>query len=511
MTDGVEPTRPLLGWAAGSAVWLFVAQLPYPHLPPLLEAWLPVALILGAIAPFLAAIAAGGGFRVILLFSVLWWLLGSHWLIHCDPQWGVGAWFAMTVVGGLLTVLLGLLLAGLRRRLGPAGMLALAPAAWAGWEMFRGWPPGGTPWFALGHAFWKLPCFLQLCEWTSYFGLSYAVATCSAGLAGCWLKLPQANRQLRLGCLLLLGCWLYSVLRLPHLAPDAGPAAQAAIVQANIPVVEKQSGAALEMFERHLELSQTAPPGDLVLWPETAIQGYPLEVSYFRRQLGRVAQERQATLIVGGIERLHLPQTLGNRANSAFVFGPDDKVWDTYHKVHLVLFGEYLPWRERWPWKLLGRALPQFTAGPRLRAVRTPLGKLAVPICYEGAYPNEVRAMVNDGAEAICILTNDDQFGEIGARQHYQQSVFRAVETRRWVLRCANSGISCVVDPSGRVVKSSGWDEATVETGDFHLRRDRTPYGVLGNTFAGLCLVVVLLALAIPRRPSAAPAPRANP
>jgi len=117
-------------------------------------------------------------------------------------------------------------------------------------------------------------------------------------------------------------------------------------------------------------------------------------------------------------------------ANAAMVFDPQVRLRDVYRKVHLVILGEYLPGRE-WPIiRTIARFTPQFWAGQRLRAVDTPVGRLGLPICYEIAFPQDTRAFVRDGAQALVALTNDDQLTETGARQFYLQSVFRCVENR---------------------------------------------------------------------------------
>ncbi|MBI2301878.1 MAG: apolipoprotein N-acyltransferase [Armatimonadetes bacterium] len=269
-------------------------------------------------------------------------------------------------------------------------------------------------------------------------------------------------------------------------------------MQADISLAQKKSGPADELLERHMALTRAAPAADLYVWPETAV---PARLTWEPTLLGKLAagaRERGATLVVGSVEPLPGPYRLGAQGNAAFIFGPDGRLLEKSWKVHLVLFGEYLPGRELPLLRKLAPLTPQFTAGRRLRAVDTPVGRVGIPICFEGIFGADTRAMVRDGAEAFLLLTNDDQLCEIGARQHYQQSVFRAVETRRWVARCANGGISAFIEPTGVVTGATDWHQATVHVGGIRMRDDTTFYVRHGNWFPVLCLLATFAFLLAP-------------
>lgn len=487
-------------WAAAAAGLLFIAQLPYPGLPAPAEALLPVLLVPLGPALFLAALADGRGLGAVLVFGFLWWFLAGHFLLHVGPMLGLASWAATTVIGTAWTALLGLALLRLRDRHGPDALLRYAPAIWTAWEMVRCWSAAGIPWLALGHAFWKLPVMIQIAELTSYYGLTYVLATFAAALARVLRRDPAGRRQFAVAVALALGCALYGVGRLARLDTTQGAPARVALVQANTPTAEKDDPAAvIPTFTRLLRLTTQAQGADLVVWSETAVPADIMNLPGASEALAAVARKLGATLLVGAIERLPEDGRLGRRANAAFLIGPDGRLWDTYRKVHLVLFGEYLPGRDLPLLRPLARTLPQFSRGERFRPVHTPLGPLAVAICYEGIFPQDVRRLVRSGAVAIVVITNDDQFGPIGAREHYQQVVFRCVETRRWLVRCANSGISCVIDPAGRVVAASEWDRAEVLSGELRRRTGDTFYLRWGDLFGWLCLVAGLTALLRPR------------
>ncbi|NUP99106.1 MAG: apolipoprotein N-acyltransferase, partial [Armatimonadetes bacterium] len=293
----------------------------------------------------------------------------------------------------------------------------------------------------------------------------------------------------------------YGWWRLPRVEPGGEPLA-VALVQANIPLEQKSAGDVHSLFYEHLGLTYEVQRGTrLVVWPETAVPTRLMHVPEFRERLQAAARALRATLVVGGVATIPAADPLATQvANAAFVLDDQGRLVDDYHKVHLVILGEYLPLRN-WPLvSAIARLTPQFWAGSRYRAVATPLGRVGIPICYESAFPGDVRAMVKDGAGALVVITNDDQLSETGARQLFQQTVFRSVETRRWMARCANSGISCFVAPSGRVVSASEWDRRTLHTGMLRLHNGVTFYVRCGDWLPWLCLLVTAAALLQRRR-----------
>ena len=497
-------------WLVASAVLFWLAFHPYAFLPGPLEGLVPAVLILLAPAPLLAAFARGGGIWRGMAFGALWWAMCASWLLKLDPILGLGAWAGMIVFAMCLCAPLGWGLGWLRQRLGPSGMLWLAPAFWCGWEMVRTWTPIGNPFFSLGHAFWKLTPLIQIADLGSYFLVSFVICTVAAGLARLLLGDGRAaRRQLLWGAGLLLFSAGYGWVR--QFAGDEVSPLHVALVQANIPTHDKDQRDSYDLLLLHEQLTRQAPEADLIVWPETAINDRILPLPHLRRPIEALAREQHATLITGGIDTApRNDPTARAITNGAMVFGPDGTLLDVYRKVHLVILGEYLPLRE-WPIvKVIARYTPQFWAGDRFRAVDTPVGRLGLPICYEIAFPQDTRAFVRDGAEALVALTNDDQLTETGARQFYQQCVFRSIENRRWLARCANSGISAFVDPYGYVTAASAWNTAMVKAGTIDLPQQPPPptfYTRFGPVIpTGLLVLAMGVAWLRPRRSTTAAA-----
>lgn len=483
-----------------SGLLLGLAFCPLSALPKPLEAGLPPLVGMLAPVPFLVAVARGGGAGTAAWLGALWSVAASAWLVDCYPGLGLVAFAMVMPVAAALTAPLGWALGRLREQHGPGAMLTWAPIVWCGWEWFRAIQPLGSTWCCLAHTLWALPILIQVCELAGFGLLTIALATVSAGLARAVLRLPGAERQVAAGALMLAGCLLYGAVRLRTVDVNAGRAVNVALIQCQTPKEQKRPELAEELFWEHVRLSSTALPGtDLIVWPETAVPGRIMTWSWSRQALEALARKKRVTLIAGGTEPIP-PGSLTSRelTSCAFVIGPDGRRWDTGRKVHLVIFAEYTPFRKHVPERIL-RLTEQFTAGARLRAVNSPLGRLAIPICYESVFPSDVNAMVRDGARALIVVTNDDQLSQWGARQHFQQAVFRCVEQRRWMARCANSGISAFIDPLGRVISQTEWAEKVVHQGLIRLREEATPAQFVGRGLGVLCALTVA-ALIVTRR-----------
>jgi apolipoprotein N-acyltransferase len=233
----------------------------------------------------------------------------------------------------------------------------------------------------------------------------------------------------------------------------------------------------------------------LVVWPESATPFLFEHDAIGRTAVIDVVRRRGIHLLFGSdqIESGSPPRYF----NSAFLLNPAGATAGVYRKMHLVPFGEYVPLK-----RLLFFAAPLVEAvsdfSPGERAVVMPLGNhtLSTAICYEIVYPDLVADFVQHGSQLLTTITNDAWYGESSAPyQHFEQAALRAVEQGRYLIRAANTGISGIVDPYGRVVVASPIFERTVVTGDVRFLTGRTIYGRTGDAFAFACTLLTLLAL----------------
>jgi apolipoprotein N-acyltransferase len=186
---------------------------------------------------------------------------------------------------------------------------------------------------------------------------------------------------------------------------------------------------------------------------------------------------------------------------SAFLIAPENGISGKYDKIHLVPFGEYVPFKQILSFvnKLAQGAIGDFTPGGEFTVFSISSGKFAVSISYEIYFPSEVRRFVQNGAEFLVNITNDAWYGRSAAPyQHVAMMVFRAVENRRYLVRAANTGISAIVAPDGRIVSASGLFERTALRATIAANAALTPYARYGDVFGwGATLGVAVAALLV--------------
>jgi len=232
-----------------------------------------------------------------------------------------------------------------------------------------------------------------------------------------------------------------------------------------------------------LEKLSSAPPGtlNLIVWPETPAPFYLKEDPGFRSRIQRIAQQSNAWVLVGYIDKNGEGPT-----NSAALVNPRGEMVSRYDKKHLVPFGEYIPMKSLLFFAdSLTRQVGDFQAGKDFTVSSMDGHSLSTVICYESIFPDLVRQFVLGGAEMLVVITNDGWFGVSSAPfQHLRMGVVRAVENRRYEVRTANTGISAIIDPYGRIEGSTPIGQRMVLDGKAYFRTDKTFYTRHGDVFA---------------------------
>jgi apolipoprotein N-acyltransferase len=206
-----------------------------------------------------------------------------------------------------------------------------------------------------------------------------------------------------------------------------------------------------------LEVSKDQPA--LIIWPETATPGSITQIPMLYNQVKNIAKNTGAYLLLGSAQHQKFASKEAKKPkyfNSAYLINPDPTVAKNqrYDKIRLFPFGEYLPYGEIIPWSLFKvSSLDSYTPGRDFTVLEHPDFRFGVTICWESVFPYLVRQFVKRGAQCMINITNEARFGETAApHQAASITVFRAVENRIFVVRCANTGVSCIIDPYGRVV-----------------------------------------------------------
>ena len=390
------------------------------------------------------------------------------------------------------------------RRFGSLGLLGAAPL-WLTTELGRLWILGGFPWELVGYSQTDVLPIAQLASLVGVHGVTLLVLFVNSALVLALVG-PRRYRWRVLGSAagllaLVVG---FGVARLAdnRLVTDGDPL-RVGLVQGNIPQDQKWDGdRETQILNRYLDLSrQSAADGaKLVVWPESATP-FSFEAHPASEEIRRLARDTGVHLVFGTTQMTFEPEV--QLFNAAFALTPDGETAAVYHKMHLVPFGEYVPFRS-----LLSFVGPLVEAvapfSPGLRASTMPVGShlISAAICYEVIYPGLVREFVRNGSELLTAITNDAWYERSAApHQHFQQAAMRAIEHGRYLVRAANTGISGVVDPYGRVVRRSELFETTVVTEDVRLLTELTWYTRVGDLPAYLSLLLTVVALVVAWRP----------
>ena len=276
---------------------------------------------------------------------------------------------------------------------------------------------------------------------------------------------------------------------------ESGEIVRVAAAQGNISSSEKWDEDSLNnTMKVYANLTEHAATNgaEIVLWPETALPYDLLKSEQLCTYVSELAKENQVTILVSAFTE---DEESGLLCNSIIEVKPDGSLGETiYSKQRLVPFGEFVPMRELVmllipPLADIGMLDEDLAAGENSVILSTEAANIGCGICFDSIYETLMLESVRNGAELIAISTNDSWFGDSAALDmHNSQSRLRAIETGRYVVRSANTGISSVIDPLGNVKEELGALERGYVISNVYLRNDTTPYTFIGNAFVYICI-----------------------
>ncbi|HKF49196.1 MAG TPA: apolipoprotein N-acyltransferase [Terracidiphilus sp.] len=541
-----------MSWAA-AVLSAGLLELPFPLAGPMppwrsIFAWFALAPLIWGV---LRAAESGKrplrrGFLIAYVCGVLWYAGNCYWiydtmLIHggLPPAISVLILLLFSLVLGGYFGLFGLFIALLRRRLGVGWALIAAPFLWAALELAAA-RVTSVPWDQLGYSQVDNRFMAALAPWTGAYGVSFVlVAVNAAWVASLGGQFGFGERGLR-GTLqtvaLCLGIGVLASGSFHGALQDAPTTATAILIQPNLDVDTTGYWLGPGEWDQHMAdfrrfaaeqcntyiagIPQTgaptaetactpnpAPP-DLVAWPESPAPFFEQEPR-FKSAMSAIARASGAPLIVNGIGS-DFDAAAGASVDhvSAMVYSADGNQTGRYDKIHLVPWGEYVPFPKLFFFarKLTGK-VSNFTPGTvrtvfHVQSANGQMHRYGIFICYEAVFADEVRQFARNGAEVFVNLSDDGWYGDTSAPwQHLNMARMRAIENRRWILRDTNDGVTAAIDPYGRVRQSIPRHKADVLPAQFGFRDDVTFYTEHGDVFAWLCtaVAVVLLAGALSR------------
>jgi apolipoprotein N-acyltransferase len=484
--------------------WVAVA----PLLIALLRARRPPTLQLQAGIRLLPARPLQG-FVLGYACGILWYGGNCYWIYSTMKQYGgisapgaVGLLFLFCLYLGLYHGLFGLLVATVAKA-SERMALVLSPFLWVAVELART-RITGFPWDLLGIAQVDNIPLARMARFTGVYGISFEIMVVNTAFAAAFIIRRNRRMQLLLAAtaaafVLQIGRWM----PVPAFPNDRS----AVLVQPNIPILAGGDWTQQYFQDTVSDLARislTPATGEqqhpeLIAWPESPAPFYSNDPN-FRAAVSNVARSAQAWMVVGSVGTLSASprEPRPEIFNSGALVSPSGEWVARYDKVHLVPFGEYVPFKSLFGFAGgLTKEVGDFSQG----AVRAPLQagdeRLGVFICYESIFPDEVRQFAANGAQVFVNISNDGWYADSGAyAQHLKQARMRAIENARWLLRDTNTGATATIDPYGRVVQTIPRKIRTALSASYALENGTTFYTRHGDWWAYACAIISFGAIA---------------
>lgn len=447
------------------------------------------------------------------LSGVIWYGGTCYWIFHVMHVYGnllspvaAGILVLFCLYLALYHALFGLLV-GLATRscaFANARALVLVPVLWVVVELARAHITS-FPWDLLGYAEVNNVPLTRIATFTGVYGLSLIIALVNSVLALGFL-LPR-ERRLSVALVGVLGAIaLESGTAVPY--PPMHPDHVAELVQVNLPILEGNWTPAYfdQTIAQLVQLSTNGAAATpvssnprLIVWPEAPAPFYTSDVK-FQHWMAALAQDSHAHVIAGSLGVQAGPQPENSEIfNSAQLILPDGNLGARYDKIHLVPFGEFVPFRHVLTFaQSLTHDIGDLSRGNQRNVLSVDGHGVGTFICYESIFPDEVLRFAQNGAQLFVNISDDGWYGRYGAPgQHLNMARMRAIENGRWLLRATNDGITASVSPLGEVVASAPRYVRTALQAPYSFESGTTFYTRHGDWFAHTCAIILVLALLI--------------
>src|ERR1044071_5417293 len=501
------PTRVETALAVLSAA-LLVFSFPDFNLWPL--AWV-------GLVPLFLAVArrprSGSSFLLGWITGALFFYGSCYWLTHAMIRYGgIPTWLAYLLlipgpfIAGLFPALCSMGLARVVARWGGRALF-LAPLLWVALEWTR-LGVSGQLWNAIGYSQAYITPLIQTARWGSVYAVGFLIVTVNAAIA--YIALLRTTRAVKTAgiaifstALIILVAFLTAPSNTQSEVNSAGAAALVVAVQPNVPMDPQESLAeTAALVERHYALSESGLSARqefsnlprVVIWPESPMNFRYAEDTEFREIVARFAAKNHTSVLFNAQE----PAPAGGSYNSAVIVNEEGRLVAQYDKIRLLPFGEYVPLPRWMPGvSSIPTMVGDFTAGADYTLMPMGTARAGVFICFESAFPSIAQHFAQDGADVLVNISNDGYLGPTPVmRQHLANTVFRAVENNRPVLRVTNTGITAFITGRGEVLDATVGFQPTVRTWTISRRHEgKTFYTRFGDLFVGLCALVSLALL----------------
>jgi apolipoprotein N-acyltransferase len=461
-----------------------------------------------AFVPLLFALEGKGlaqTFFLSLLAGVVFNLMLLNWVVVVMRNYGSIPFplslLILLLFAGYLGVYVGLSFTVARfieEKNGPRMALTL-PCIWVLFEYAKSHLLTGFPWENLGYSqFLSLP-LVQVADVTGVYGISFLIVlfnTFLFSLLTSWRArkaIPWFETFLILSLFSMTIFYGYKRMASIQDKVQEGYGVNVKLIQPNIEQAVKWDPAYQEETLKilgSLSLASSSDTPDLLIWPEAAVPFYFQLKSDYTRWIVKIIRQINSYLLLGS-PAFTVEGSQIKYHNSAFLFSPGGEVLGRYDKIHLVPFGEYVPLKRLLFFvNKMVADIGDFSPGEQIQVLSFQEKSLGVLICYEIIFPELARECIQKGATFLVTITNDAWFGKTSAPyQHNSMAAFRAIENRVFVARAANTGITSIIDPTGRIVSATELFTPDVVTGKIKIIRIPTLYNRYGDIFVLICTI----------------------
>lgn len=406
----------------------------------------------------------------------------------------------------------------------------LFPFFWVFYEYLYTLTDWSFPWLNIGNGMSNFTAYIQIAGIVGSYGISLFVVAINVFL---FLVYRDVREKKKLSALYSLAAILLIVVPLIYGAitlssfREKARSIKVGVVQPNLDPYDKWAGESLDpIFQSYIDASQELYKQkiDLLIWPETALPVYIVEPVYasYWSAIRKMTDSSGIPLLTGmpdlrifkpadkkphDVKHSRVTGVYYATYNAIYLLNPNTESLQRYGKIKLVPFGERVPFVDQIPmlgdlmrW---GVGLSGWNVGEELTVFNTQLPgrkdsvKVGGVVCYESIYPDQVAKLTSLGAQLLVVVTNDSWYGNTsGPYQHRDYAKMRAVENKRYVIRAANGGISCVIDPCGRIISQTKMYEKTTYTGEVYASGATTFYTNHPHMITTLCTLIGLVVLA---------------
>jgi apolipoprotein N-acyltransferase len=449
------------------------------------------------------------------LFGVTYFFGTLYWIYHSINHYGGVSFFTSICLVLLLCGYLSLYPAlfsylfssVVKKTKLPA--VFIVPVFWVVLEFLRSYALSGFPWASIGYSQYTFLSLIQISDLTGIYGVSFLVLAFNGAVVDILLLKKRIHKMplfplsytvvgISILILIMISTFSYGKWRLDEKRP--GKAFRVSIVQGNIEQDKKWEPAYQnDVINIYTDLSKQAAlaSADLIVWPETAVPFFFEHDVTHTENIINMQKDLDAYLLLGSVMIRERSPEQNLLSNSAILLDKKGKKTYEYDKIHLVPFGEYVPFRKLLFFiDKLVVGVGNYRAGKEYPKAETEFGRFGTLICYEIIFPGKVRKFYTDGGDFMVTITNDAWFGMThGPHQHFSMAVFRAIENRKPVIRSANTGVSGFIDSSGKILATTPLFQRMVMNQTIQTDRTMTFYTKYGDLFSYFCMVISVIIL----------------